>query len=52
MEAKEEMEDAAKRCAVEIPSFIDVKKELKNAPDIPIISSRIKDVLYILKDFR
>ena len=46
------MEESAKKCAVEIPSLQEIEKELEESPDMAIISARIKDVVYILNDFK
>lgn len=46
------MKEAAERINVDIPTLEEVKKELTENPDMQNISLRIKDVVFVLMNFK
>lgn len=46
------MEEAAGKIEIQIPTIEEVEKELSENPDLANVQSRIKDIAFILSDFR
>jgi len=49
---QKELEESAAKVSVQIPSVLEVEKELQETPDMSIINHRVKDVVFILADFK
>lgn len=46
------MEEAAGKIEIQIPTIEEVEKELAENPDLANVQARIKDIAFILSDFR